>query len=499
MIQFDAAVNPRFVVDMQPMLIRRFVAAKQYLEDPEKQLAGLRELDSLIRTEQERFLFNPRGIRVSAGFEALSRVRALDNPKLIEKFEGSRSIKDSEETRVLLDKVAAGPHLKSGWDAAVILGRREMQEGRYVHATWAFNFALETSPFRRLGTRELVGNASLSYLRAGQDDRAFHSWMAYRRKDTGFTLRDYVGDLSEPTIPVSVKSHPRHLSELTLANLSRTMAEPAPFESAFTLVWRAPDSALAERKDRQVYGVYSTRETNKWIQGAHEEDKDAAFYQLPVFEPRLVGARLFFRSPAGIHGADLNGAKLWVVKPPSSLESLLTDSETSRRPGKWQYDLFFTPKFHDNRVGAALSSDGEFVFAVVDGMKPKDASYRDMIERNGWLLKNSLVAINQGSGWETWRWDGMSCGKETPCPKDWDGAYFLSPPLIVEHELFVPIDLKGTLNLLCLERATGKLKWSRAIGKFRAPLRLEMQRRTQGVQLTLDNGKLAIATKGGGR
>ncbi len=229
---------------------------------------------------------------------------------------------------------------------------------------------------------------------------------------------------------------------------------------------------------------------------------------LPPAMPIAVAGRLYYRSFTGLHAIDLaSGRDAWHTASPLGLETALSDPGRKVQLDDWQRrhraeNHTFLPFI--NSTTGTLSSDGRRLFAVEDlPLTPPTVFVQQLLAGQSrplgplkdFLYHNRLRALDLGTGNVLWETGGRSARGRPPGPLE--DAFFLSAPLPLAGGLFVLVDQKKELRLVCLDPAHGTLRWSQALAVTPESPMLELRRRLCASHLAYGEGVLVCPTGAG--
>ena len=235
---------------------------------------------------------------------------------------------------------------------------------------------------------------------------------------------------------------------------------------------------------------------------------------LSGFTPIAFGDKLIYRSYAGVHAFDIRaGKELWRAASANSMDAVLRDPGkkacADARSGLASTAARAT-SCSKNTITGTLSSDGKRVYAVED-LSAHAAAHPDFpqsaSERHTWCsyfgpftdrahpdkMHNTLRALNADSGALEWEIGGS----DAKTPADLRGVIFLGPPLPLGNSLFVVVEQRQDVRLLCLRADSGAVHWAQSLGVPRDKIMLDLLRRTQAVHLAYADGVLVCPTGGG--
>lgn len=273
------------------------------------------------------------------------------------------------------------------------------------------------------------------------------------------------------------------LLTLLLVTVGMTRADDAGTAPVLDARWSAP--TLREEQVRR----WLMRDAVKAL-----EDRNRPI--LHAAEPLAVGGKVLFRSHRGIHAFHLATGKLaWESDSSWSLDVMAREPQKAAALNQWVAVHLGNGRattLLSNAVLGRLSADGKQVYAVDDlELPPVLANFNNpMIEPhygypvNDAVYHSRLQAYNLNTGKLVWE-VGSRRGKD-----ELHDSYFLSAPLVHDGKLFVPIEQAGSLALVALDSADGRMIWRFDLAAVRYRLHLDPTRRLHGIRLALADGIL---------
>lgn len=172
----------------------------------------------------------------------------------------------------------------------------------------------------------------------------------------------------------------------------------------------------------------------------------------PVAEPLWVGDKLIarFAMPPKIVAIDVREGRIVWERTPSQ-SALGLESELQRHPGI-RTSLFdeLQRRWFGDSIRGRMTTDGRRVFAVTD------PDSLDLKPGAGTLIRNHLEALDVATGERVWRIGGSQ--KEPP--SEFQGLFFLGPPLVSRPFVYVVAQRELVVYLLALRADDGELAWS---------------------------------------
>jgi hypothetical protein len=270
------------------------------------------------------------------------------------------------------------------------------------------------------------------------------------------------------------------------------------------------------------YPTWVQEATHQWLGKAVEFQEQHSLPVLPGFFPIAATVRtnrdtlplLVYRSHWGIHARNLkkNGKLVWDAPSNWSIDRIVEDTDKKLTADQWQWPSLYLNThpnlLYENSTIGTLSTDGKYVFLVEDLELPPHPQ-SDPMQQLDWgqrpsfgkfheaLFHSRLQAFDLESGKFKWELGGRGSEKG-----DLADCYFLGPPLPLEGKLYVLIDKRSELRLVCLEspkeeNRSPTIGWSQPLADVRDKLLLDVGRRLQAVHLSFANGILVGPTNVG--
>jgi outer membrane protein assembly factor BamB len=383
---------------------------------------------------------------------------------------------------------------KAGYTACVTLGRYQLELGNPLAAIVYLKRVVQLPQ----ASSRVEPEASLllagAYLHAREPERA-RSTIANLQKviarptitsRTGATLefvaeKDPLPLLEQLFGRVPPESQPPVMQQWNMfrGNLARngstTISEPLS-----TPRWSVP--VLLDREDEQTIAA----QTRSYTQ--------LGMPSLPSLQPLAVRDLILYRSLNRLVAIDFaTGKRVWEhhwLTPGASnfLPPLGTNHHEQLRERMWLHAPY-----------GQLSSDGEFVFVVepIHEAAPTGNVNRPFaaMRQGGIGPVNHLVAVSMAKqGSLVWSVGGRS-GEHEP---QLQNAYFLSPPLVVNGQLYLLAEMQSAIVLVALDRLSGKLQWKQVLVASEAWYTpRQSQRHITGATLAYADGMLVCPTSAG--
>lgn len=230
---------------------------------------------------------------------------------------------------------------------------------------------------------------------------------------------------------------------------------------------------------------------------------------LPAGRPLIVGNRVIVQGYGSTKSYDLktgeiDGVGVHIDQSFEYLHEFTAATALLNDPFRDEMrELFFSLRGWRDLSSAALSSDGEFVYAVSDcqlaGSVDPDHLSRST-QRHELLPQpfNQLRAYELKSGLRN-RWSVGTVDENAVLPFDQNTSlnreiYFYGAPLPLDRQLYVIGEERGQILLYELDRATGGIQWSIGLLNPDQEITLDSDRRLSGIAPSYVDGLLVCPT-----
>ncbi len=230
---------------------------------------------------------------------------------------------------------------------------------------------------------------------------------------------------------------------------------------------------------------------------------------LPACDPVVTNGQVVFRTLNRIRSVDLATGKLrWesFMADPAfaeqfdlsrALQSVNVPQEShdiSNPLNQRQSAVVYTKSRLDRTIGT-LSTDGKVLFALEDGgVTSKATSYRQPgLRQTAPRSWNRLCAIDLESGILKWQIGGPEGEHELPA----SGTFFLGVPTVIGDSAYVLGERSNWVRLLCLESASGRIKWVQPVATAVSGVSQEGLRRVGGISPCPADGLIICPTIAG--
>jgi outer membrane protein assembly factor BamB len=506
-----APKSDAFTLPLDRSAKQKLEAAEDYIHEQAWKEA-VRMLQAVLDLKEDSFFLMPADPKkhlperwTSTRAEAERLLATLpqagrDYYQLINEETAQKMLKNANMThdrQMLSEIVRRYLYTRSGAEAVEQLGTYYLDRGQADLAALAFQRRLE-----RVGTQPEITTltlfkALLAFHASGDKAREQDVWNKLSKHiDRGNLrigsrtynadqLREQLGRWN--SLPSLAGESPMYRGDLTRSG--RGTGEPPYLEAGQRL-------PLTELEDGR-----------EWLQKAADAVPPNAV-PLPGFMPIAFGDKLIYRSHIGVHAYDVRANKeLWRTPSANSMDAVLRDPGKKVQMARW-FSAYRSTRnvLLENTMTGTLSSDGKRVYAVEDLAIPPHPDYINLIlnslpqyfgpftdRAQPEKMYNSLRALNAETGEIEWEVGGT----DTKTPADLRNVLFLGPPLLLGNSLFVVVDQKQDVRLLCLRADTGAVHWAQSLGVPRDRIMLDLLRRTQAVHLACAEGVLICPTGAG--
>ncbi len=401
-------------------------------------------------------------------------------------------------------------HTRAGYEAAILLGRFQLDQGRPLAAALTLDRVASTPAVAGSFDPELSILLSAAWLHAGQSNQAKEVLTSLKKR--------------APNSKVQLVTGPAPLfaeGEEPLAWLSKIAGEGQLFGALEADEW----VMFRGNVERNAQSAGSLPLLNfRWsallLDDPNEIQKvrqlaravgDRGDPSIPSIQPLAVDNFIVFRTPDRVVGIDMrkSGKRIWVYpfKDSASLRTAQATSQQGRNPLANARDQELKQRIWQDNPYGQMSSDGSNLFFLDDlGYAQTQAAGnvrviigpggRAMLNGMGAKQHNTLVSLElAGQGKLRWVVGGEN-GEDEP---QLAGAFFLGPPLPLADQLFVLAEIQGEVRLLCLSSATGTLIWKQQIAMMEDSQQVVYDglRRLAGASPSYCDGVLVCPTSGG--
>lgn len=468
----DSATGESVFVPAPRELTRPIELARQALEQGNHVEAVDRFAESLFaETGDTYFVESPTTPGLWTNLRSY-QYRLLEQfpPETRELFE----LKFGIEARQLLDRAIAARdwemilkisqdymHCKAGYDAAMIMGRRYLDEGQSPAAVRQFERVLTSEIGRQEWTPEVQLLAATAFLSQGRTSDAQlalatlpdDSWKAAidgQNLDQAWQAEQLAAWLSERLGAIPALQRLAETNWMMFRGNAQRNGVSSPGFPLLINRWRVP--TMLRAADRAVANDLK----RVWIEDGRSTT--------PAVNAIAVGDSIVMRTPSYIVGVELStGLRTWFY-PWEAPEDLVDPAVGATSVGISPQEELHERMWLDG-IHGQMSSDGRRVY-FIDDLPFRSASTRPNrgvgVAQPGFELSNSLVALrlyddngNKVEGKMDWLLGGQNGGDQL-----WSaGVFFLGPPLPVDGVLYALGEVRGEVRLYAIDALTAKLNW----------------------------------------
>jgi outer membrane protein assembly factor BamB len=399
-------------------------------------------------------------------------------------------------------------HTRAGYEAAILLGRGEMDHGRPLAAAMYFKRVADTQAARKQFDPELSVLLASCWLRAQLPDAALQvlNDLKQRMPDVRVNVGDQSLQLFTPgadllarlrTISsfdgeLASKNELQWIMHRGNAGRTGTMAGGMPLRS---LWWSVPTANDAG--DELL------------IEQLQQQDEEKGIVSISQLQPLVVNNVVLMRSTDRLLGVNfLNGKRIWEFPWfDLSEEEIILETPMQRGQGASENrSNQLRQRLWEDAAFGQLSSDGEKVFVLWDmgyANSSANAQMRMMIGRGGIAQRqpgqsmpfNQLAALDlETEGSLLWVVGGESGEDEARLA----GAFFLGPPLPLHGQLYCLVEFNGEIRLVVLDARSGQLQWSQQLAHVESrTILVDRLRRLSGASPSFSDGILVCPTSAG--
>ena len=397
-------------------------------------------------------------------------------------------------------------HTVAGYEAAILLGRLNLDRGRPLAAALQFQRVAEFPSAAATYDPELSLLLATSWLHANQRQQAEQTLVELKQRMPKARARlgkEEVALFSSDSeaLPWLEKLVGQGGQAKLLAATEWIMFRGNETRNAASL---GSMPLLNYRWTLPVVGDPADQQRVKNAVKSRLERNDSL---TPAVQPLVVGNYTIFRTPDRVIGADLTtGKRIWIYPwyDDSPYEKVTrSGGTTGRAPAVSTREQELHQRLYDDHAFGQLSSDGEQVFVIDEiglasqSINPTNIFGRRAVPNQLWSRPfNKLVALDiKRQGALVWIVGGES-GMDEP---KLAGAFFLGPPLALEGGLYVLAEFNGEIRLLCLSSKTGALEWQQTLAVMteQQPVTGDPLRRLSGATPSFASGVLVCPTSGG--
>ncbi|QDU28241.1 outer membrane biogenesis protein BamB [Anatilimnocola aggregata] len=403
-------------------------------------------------------------------------------------------------------------HTKAGYEAAFLLGRVEMDQGRTLAAAMLLQPLCEQGPARDMLDPELSVLTATAWSHARRPDKARETLIALRTRTPRVKVR-----LMDGETPLFEKDD----DALTwLDNVAGRGLAPAAIVANQWITFRGDEARNAATagglplvNSEWHYPTINEPDMHKRIAQIARGLQDRGDSLVPAIQPLAFATTsrtgektnyIVVRTPEHVRGISLKTGKVAWVHPwndtPQTNAAKLSQGaqqQASARESQMRQRLW------DDNLYGQMSSDGTQLYFVDDleYMSPTNPNMRGVWigarPNMGTKGANQLRALNlRRQGTLCWQIGGEGGGDDPSLA----GAFFLGAPLAIADRLYVLAEFQGEMRLLCLSPETGALEWKQQLGSIpdeSLNIRYDATRRLAGASPSFADGMIICPTSAG--
>jgi outer membrane protein assembly factor BamB len=406
-------------------------------------------------------------------------------------------------------------HTKAGYEAAFLLARIELDQGRALAAALRLQGLAEQTGARELLDPELTVLAATAWKYARRDEKAKELLAALKQRSPRVKVRVADGELPLFDNEAEALKWLDGIAGRTLtpaasiANQWVTFRGDEARNAATTggLPLVSSEWYLNTINDPKLLERITLHTRTLQDRG---ESLIPAMQSLAVKTTRRDGQRVDYvvvRTPEEIQGVSLkNGRRIWVYPwQKTSAGSSGSISQGVQQQANARENTLRQRVWDDN-LYSQMTSDGERLF-FVDDLEYTNPTNSNLAMRGVWIgarpLSRTSKAANQlqaldlaRQGYRVWQIGGESGGDDPQLA----GAFFLGAPLALADRLYVMAEVQGEIRLLCLLPETGELEWKQQLGSIpeeNMSIQYDSPRRLAGAAPSFADGLMICPTSAG--
>jgi outer membrane protein assembly factor BamB len=489
-------------------LARAMARAEQQLRAGEYYEA-LAFFQQILEREEDSFLDDEVSAAGQVGLKATARrlIAALP-PKGRETYEllyGATARRQLDaalaagDEQAIADVVRRYVHTSAGCEAALVFAQMEADRGHHLTAAQTYQELLGVPAAAERFEPQLSVLAAVNWAAAGQRELAAETIRSLARRMPDATV-DVAGRTSP--LPQPDDDHFAWLSQL----VGRPEASSPANEDWLTE--RGDPSRNAERtggaphlRPRWETRVVNDPRVESFLTSRGDQFAVQGLIALPAASPIVVGDVAVMRTPQNVVAIDWhNGKRVWETRPEDVDEDQVISGMSADDARDWsELGQPLQQRVWDDALAAALSSDGECVFAIsgLPLLPPDDPAVWQVAPVLGGAgapapLTNRLAAYELATeGKLAWEIDGARASG------DMTGTFFLGAPLAVDNSLLVLAEIRGAICLLSLDPRSGKLQWRQQLADLELGIGLDPVRRLVGATPSYAGGIIVCPTAAG--
>jgi outer membrane protein assembly factor BamB len=398
-------------------------------------------------------------------------------------------------------------HTKAGYEATLLLGRAQLDQGRPLSAAMTLKRIADTPSAAAQYDPELSVLLATCWVHARMPEEAQKTLVALKGRMPQAKVR-----LLSGTEPLFARD------DEALAWLEKLFGggrSPLSLTASQWAIYRG--NAMRNAASDGGAPLLNFRWSLPTVNDPHDEQKVRALARvqrdrlqpvIPALQPLVVQDTVVIRAPDSnkLIGVNLkNGKRTWVFPPFD--EGPTTSGNrpaTAGNQAKTLRDQELQQRVWEDNTFGQVASDGRQLYVVDElGYVSANTMMRNnvmiingRVVSTGWSKpSNMLVALDlKKQGYQVWAVGGTA--GDNP---NLDGAFFLGPPLPVGDLLYVLAEVNTELRLLCLNAKNGQIEWKQnlAVVEDGQQIMVDAVRRMAGATPSMADGVLICPTSAG--
>ena len=401
-------------------------------------------------------------------------------------------------------------HTKAGYEATLLLGRYQLDQGRPLAAALTLKRVADVPHALAQYDPELSILLATCWVHAAQPQPATEALLALKQRTPAAKIR-----LLEKETPLF------DTDDKALAWLEEIVGGSRIAPAATATQWvmfRGSETRNAATNggvpllnfNWKQPGVFDPQDGEK-VNQQLRDGRNRGEPMISSLQPLVVQDYVIVRQPEAnrLLGIHLKTGKIVWVFPPFDDNQALTASKATlssgRTPPANLRDQELRQRVWEDNTFGQTSSDGRQVYVIDElGYAPMInvsvpqviivAGGRRVPNMGYTKQSNTLVALDlKKQGYQNW-----AVGEKGDNPA-LSGAFFLGPPLPIGDQLYALAEQSGDIRLLCLNSKDGSLDWKQqlAVVEEALPIVYDRVRRLAGASPSYADGVLVCPTSAG--
>jgi outer membrane protein assembly factor BamB len=402
-------------------------------------------------------------------------------------------------------------HTKAGYEATLIVGRTQLDQGRPLAAALTLKRLADSPPAAALYDPELSVLLATCWVHARQPEKATELLVALRQRMPQARVKLLDGEESLFSS-----------DDQALAWLERIVGggrTPLALNATQWVMFRGNETRNASTAGgtpllnfRWTLPTVNDPQDELKVKSYARSLRDRVEPNIVALQPLVVQDSVIVRAPdsSKLIGVDLRtGKRQWVFPPfddsPAMQASRVLPPSRGATPNVRDQEL--KQRVWDDHAFGQVSSDGRQVYVIDDLGYAATGTVSGRVQviigpggrpmvNNGWSKPhNLLVALDlKKQGYQAWAVGGTT--GDNPALA---GAFFLGPPLPLGDQLYALVEMNSEIRLVCLNAKTGALEWKQqlAIVEDNQQIVIDRVRRLAGASPSYADGVLVCPTSAG--